>query len=231
VPTMTDALFMLRNLCRCATGQKLSAYVSMDTGPKKKDEIDGPRELHILILDNGRANVYADPEYREALRCIRCGACLNNCPIYRKVGGYPYGWAYSGPMGQVLTPLLLGLDRTRDLYHACTLCRNCCDVCPAGVMHTRLLRRHRRKNRERDPVFGGGGLPRSQEAGFRLFAAAAATPALWRALSGAARIVVNRRSKGKVVRQILGKSEGWLASRDLPRIGRPTFNEWYRKKG
>jgi L-lactate dehydrogenase complex protein LldF len=230
VPTMADAVFMLRNLCRSATGQLLSAYVSMDTGPRKTDEIDGPSELHIIILDNGRSNVYADPEYRDALRCIRCGACLNSCPIYRKVGGYPYGWAYSGPMGQMLTPLLLGLDRTRDLYYACTLCRNCCDVCPAGVNHTRLLRRHRRKNREKDKLFRGGGVTCQEEAGFRLFATAAATPALWRALAGAARIVVNRKSRGNVVRQILGKSEGWLASRDLPKVGRPTFNEWYRKE-
>ncbi len=188
-----------------------------------------PDELHIVILDNGRADIYADQEYRAALQCIRCGACLNNCPVYRKVGGYAYGWAYSGPMGQMLTPLLLGLAQTRDLYHACTLCRNCQEVCPAGVPHVRLLRRHRRKNREKDLALNGAGLAKTKEAGYRLFAAAASRPVLWRALTAVARMAINRKAEENIVRQILGKSEGWLESRDLPAVGRPTFNEWYRK--
>ena len=229
VPTMVEALHVLRCLCRSATGQRLGAYVSMDTGPKKINEVDGPSELHIVILDNGRSKIFADPEYRAALQCIRCGACLNNCPVYRKVGGYAYGWAYSGPMGQVLTPLLLGLSCTRNLYEACTLCRNCTDVCPGGVPHTLLLRRHRSKNREKDKEFGGAGLSFSREAGFRLFATAATNPLLWRAMTAGTRVVVNRQSRDGVIRQILGKSEGWLAARDLPSMGRPTFKEWYQK--
>jgi len=125
VPTMKDALHLIRLLCRNCTGQKLSAYVSMDSGPKKKDEIDGPEELFIVIVDNGRSKIYQDIKARDALRCIRCAACLNICPVYRQVGGYAYGWAYSGPMGQVVNPLLLGLDRTQELYRATTLCGAC----------------------------------------------------------------------------------------------------------
>lgn len=229
VATMEDAVFLLRTLCRSCTGQLLSAYVSMDTGPKRQDEIDGPSELHIIILDNGRSRIFEDPVYREALRCIRCGACLNHCPIYTKIGGYPYGWAYSGPMGQVLSPLLLGLSQTTDLYESCTLCRKCVDICPGGVSHTRLLQRHRQKNREKDPVFHGAGLKKSQEAFYRTFATAAVKPWLWHALIRAARIAANRNAEDGMIRDVFGKSEGWLASRDLPRIGRPTFNEWYKK--
>ena len=229
VPTMKEALFMLRTLCRSATGQKLGAYVSMDTGPKKQEEIDGPSELHIVILDNGRSTIYEDATYREVLQCIRCGACLGNCPIYGKIGGYSYGWAYSGPMGQALTPLLLGLDRTKDLYYSCTLCRTCRDVCPAGLHHPRLLRRHRQKQREKDPVFHGSGLNVREEIGLQGFALAAATPTLWRSAIRAARLAINRKSHGGIIREVLGKSEGWLASRDLPCIGSPTFNEWFRK--
>ena len=101
VPTMKDAMHMMRILGRNCSGQKISAYVSMDSGPKKEGEIDGPEELIIVIVDNGRSRIYQDPQAREALRCIRCAACLNICPVYRQVGGYAYGWVYSGPMGQV----------------------------------------------------------------------------------------------------------------------------------
>jgi L-lactate dehydrogenase complex protein LldF len=97
VPTMEDALHMLRLLCRNCTGQRLSAYISMDSGPKKEGEIDGPEELIIIIVDGGRTKIDQDVKSREALRCIRCAACLNICPVWRTVGGYAYGFAYSGP--------------------------------------------------------------------------------------------------------------------------------------
>ena len=139
VPTLEDALHLVRLLCRNCTGQKLSVYVSMDNSPKKGDEMDGPEELIIVIVDNGRSKIYQDKIAREAMRCIRCGACLNSCPVYRQIGGYAYGWAYSGPMGQVLNPLLLGLERTQDLYRATTLCGACKGVCPAGIDHPSLF--------------------------------------------------------------------------------------------
>ncbi|MFP4477197.1 MAG: lactate utilization protein B [Desulfatibacillaceae bacterium] len=230
VPTMEDAMFLLRTLCRSATGQHLGAYVSMDTGPKKDSELDGPEELHVIILDNGRTRIYADPEYREALQCVRCGACLNFCPIYRKIGGYPYGWAYSGPMGQVLSPLLLGLDKTRDLYQACTMCRTCKVVCPGGISHPALLRKHRTKNREKDATFSGAGLGAAGEARFRTFALAAAHPGAWRSMVRLGRAALNRGEHDGVVSSVLGKSGGWFEKRDLPALARPTFNQWYRMK-
>jgi len=99
VPSMQDAMHLLRLLCRNGTGQRITSYVSMDSGPRKDGEVDGPEELFIIILDNGRSAFYGDPQAREALRCIRCGACMSGCPVYGKIGGYPYGWVYSGPIG------------------------------------------------------------------------------------------------------------------------------------
>ncbi|ACL05111.1 protein of unknown function DUF162 [Desulfatibacillum aliphaticivorans] len=229
LPTMEEAMMVLRNLPRSATGQLISAYVSMDTGPKKAEETDGPEELHIIILDNGRSKVYADPTYRQALQCIRCGACLNFCPIYRKVGGYSYGWAYSGPMGQVLSPMLLGLDKTKDLYHSCTLCKHCKSVCPGGVEHPKILLTHRARNREKDPQFHGAGAPASLEARYRAFALAASRPKVWNVMVRAARTALNQKKQGGMVKELFGKPEGWFASRDLPPMGRPTFNQWIKE--
>ena len=229
VPTMEEALMVLRNLPRSATGQLISAYVSMDTGPKKAEEADGPEELHIIILDNGRSKVYADPTYRQALQCIRCGACLNFCPIYRKIGGYSYGWAYSGPMGQVLSPMLLGLDKTKDLYHSCTLCKHCKSVCPGGVDHPKILLTHRARNREKDPRFHGAGAARAIEARYRGFAAAAARPVLWNTMVRVVRTALNQTKQGAMVKELFGKPQGWFAARNLPPVGRPTFSQWYKE--
>ncbi len=159
IPTMKDALHMVRLLCRNCTGQRLSVYVSMDSGPKKKDEIDGPEELYIVIVDNGRSKIYQDAKAREALRCIRCGACLVACPVWRQIGGYAYGWAYSGPMGQVLNPMLLGLEKTQELYRASTLCGACKSFCPVGIDHPSLFLYYRAKDVLGDPKFQERGPP------------------------------------------------------------------------
>ncbi len=148
VPTLGDAMHLLRVLCRSCTGQPITVYATLDNGPRRPGELDGPEELHVVILDNGRSKAFQDPVIREVLRCIRCGACLNACPVYGKIGGYPYGWAYSGPMGQVLNPALLGLASTSDLYGACTLCQKCKTICPAGVDHPKVLLYYRQKSVE-----------------------------------------------------------------------------------
>ncbi|MBI9076050.1 MAG: lactate utilization protein [Desulfatibacillum sp.] len=229
VPTMAEAMMVMRNLTRSATGQMASAYASMDTGPKKAEEADGPEELHIIILDNGRSKVYTDPTYRQALQCIRCGACLNFCPIYRKVGGYSYGWAYSGPMGQVLSPMLLGLDKTRDLYHSCTLCKQCKTICPGGVEHPKILLTHRARNREQNVPFHGAGVSPVIEARYRGFAAAALRPAVWNTMVRVVRTTLNQSKQGSMIKELFGKPQGWFATRDLPPIGRPTFGQWYKE--
>ncbi|MGZ9033785.1 MAG: lactate utilization protein B, partial [Rhodospirillales bacterium] len=127
VPTLEDATTILRVLARSATGQDMSVYTTFATGPKRAEDLDGPSELHVLLLDNGRSRMLGN-EFREMLRCIRCGACINHCPIYAAVGGHAYGWVYSGPMGAVLIPNLIGMDEAGNLPNASTLCGRCKEV-------------------------------------------------------------------------------------------------------
>ena len=139
VPSMEDLGIMLRLLIRSATGQWLSSYVSTITGPRHADEEDGPEEFHLVIVDNGRSRLLADPELRESLYCLRCGACLNACPVYRKVGGHAYGWVYPGPIGAVISPMLTGLSDAKDLPNASSLCGACREVCPVKINIPRML--------------------------------------------------------------------------------------------
>jgi len=132
VPTLEDLMLLLQMLTRSATGQKLSTYVSLISGPARPGDPDGPEELHLILLDNGRSQIIADG-YTEVLCCIRCGACLNSCPVYREIGGHAYGWVYSGPIGAVVTPLLQGLPHARELPGASSLCGACRDVCPVQI--------------------------------------------------------------------------------------------------
>jgi L-lactate dehydrogenase complex protein LldF len=137
--TLEDAADVLRVLPRSATGQRMSSYVSVLTGPQKAGESDGAREMHLVILDNGRAEVLADPVLREALACFRCGACLNSCPVYQTIGGHAYGSVYSGPIGTLLTSLLRPADEARDLPYGCTLCGACARTCPLSINHPKLM--------------------------------------------------------------------------------------------
>jgi len=146
--SLEDAADILRVLPRSATGQKMSSYVSVLTGPRRVGEADGARESHLVILDNGRSAVLADPLLREALLCFRCGACLNSCPVYQTIGGHAYGSVYSGPIGALLSSLLLPPEDTRDLPFGCTLCGACKRTCPLGIDHPKLLLRLRERGLE-----------------------------------------------------------------------------------
>ncbi len=225
VENMADALHLVRVLCRSCTGQKLSAYVSMDSGPKKENEIDGPEELFIVIVDNGRWNFYDDSQSREALKCIRCGTCLNICPVYTKVGGYPYGWAYSGPMGQVLTPLLLGLDRTKDLYHACTQCGACSEVCPGGIDHPKMLHEFRiRQTRIRPRIsFKKNDIIDFFE--FALWEKMVVHPSLWKLGVTMSRSATRQKNAVRMLKKTNGPVKNWTQSRTMPQIARKTFHE------
>ncbi len=228
VPTMRDAMHLLRLLCRNCTHQKISAYVSMDSGPKKADEIDGPEELFIVIVDNGRSKFYANLQAREALRCIRCGACMYQCPIYMKIGGYPYGWAYSGPMGQVLNPLLLGLDKTQHLYHACTLCNNCSTICPGGIDHPSMFLSYRAQ--EAAGRFEGARRPRSEKGFMKAFTWATKRAWRWNFGIKGTRPFINRYARDGVIGKMTTAFEGWFRSRDLPAVAKKSFHERMKKK-
>jgi len=139
IPSFKHLGLFLMLLIRSATGQKISTYISLITGPKKKGETDGPKEFHLVLLDNGRTKILSNSHTRESLYCLRCGACLNICPVYRKVGGHSYGWVYSGPIGAIINPQLQGIDKYPDLPFASSLCGACKDVCPVKIDFPKVL--------------------------------------------------------------------------------------------
>jgi L-lactate dehydrogenase complex protein LldF len=150
VPDWESLTVLLRLLARSATGQKLTTYTSFVTGPRREEGEGGPRELHVVLLDNGRSRILRDEVARETLKCIRCGCCLNVCPVYKSVGGYAYGWFISGPIGAIFTPQMLGTKAARELPYASSLCGACVDVCPVKIPITKILLHLRRRVAEGD---------------------------------------------------------------------------------
>src|SRR5947209_9784317 len=148
VPTLEDVSTLLRVLARSATGQDMSVYTTLSTGPRRGDDPDGPAEYHVVILDNGRSAMLGG-EFEDMLRCIRCGACMNHCPIFGAIGGHAYGWVYPGPMGAVLTPALIGVDLAGNLPNASTFCGRCQEVCPVRIPLPRMMRDWREREFER----------------------------------------------------------------------------------
>ncbi|HEU0303907.1 MAG TPA: LutB/LldF family L-lactate oxidation iron-sulfur protein [Gaiellaceae bacterium] len=199
VASLSDLALMLRLLARSATGQRLSTYTTLITGPRRAGERDGPDELHVVILDNGRSRL-AGGRYREMLACIRCGACLNVCPVYRKTGGAAYGPVYSGPMGAVLVPLLAGLEHASDLPHASSLCGACADACPVKIPLHELLLELRRDLAE------DGVAPLRERLAFRLWSWAWSSPAGYRVSTRLARY-------GR-------PGKAWRSGRTFPKLGR-----------
>jgi len=216
VPTLEDASTMLRLLARSATGQATETYTTLTTGPRRADDPDGPAEYHVVLVDNGRTRMLGG-EFREMLRCIRCGACMNHCPVYEAVGGHAYGWVYPGPMGAVLTPLFNGLDSTRDLPNACTLNGRCADVCPVKIPLPDLLRKLR------DRQFERGLTPPVMRAGLATWSWMARRPRLYHALEriGARALAWLGGRRGRV--GWLPFAGGWTSVRDLPAPQGQTF--------
>ena len=174
IPSLADLPTFIRLLPRSATGQSITSYVSVITGTRKPGEATGAKELHIVLLDNGRTEILSG-ECREILKCIRCGACMNVCPVYRTVGGHSYGWTYPGPMGIVLTTLLTGMAKSHPLVDASTLCGACVEVCPVRIPLVDLFLKLRgRRVRE------GFSQP-MEKRGMRVFGKVAASPALFSA--------------------------------------------------
>lgn len=225
LPTLKDALHMLRLVSRNCTGQHIGAYASMDTGPKKNEEMDGPDELHIIILDNGRSRLYQNTQTRQALQCIRCGGCLNICPVFGIIGGFPYGWVYSGPMGQLLTPLLLGLSGCHDHIWACTGCGACKENCPAGIDHPRVLHYLRDREVKGDKSLDAVSPPFTEDMAYKTFALIASNPALWKLTSKIMRTILNRKAQNGRLIQGPGPLADWLEGRDFPEMTQKTFHE------
>ncbi len=224
VPTLEDATTILRVLARSATGQDMSVYTTFCTGPKRDGDLDGPENFHVVLLDNGRTKMLGS-EFHDMLRCIRCGACLNHCPVYKAIGGHAYGWVYSGPMGAVLIPNLIGLDEASHLPNASTLCGKCEEVCPVRIPLPRMLRALRRRQfeQEKSPAAGRFML--------KSWAFLASRPWLYRL---AVTPVINAlaalgRTRGRFRR--LPFAGGWTALRDLPAPEGGTFvSSWHKKR-
>ena len=222
VSSWEDASVVLEVLARSATGQHLSVYTNVVTGPRREGDHDGPEEVHVVILDNGRSDILAGPT-AEILACIRCGACLNVCPVFRSVGGHAYGAVYSGPVGSIVTPGLQGMDPWWDLPYASTLCGACEDVCPIRIQIPSMLLELRRQ------AASDGRLPGWLEAGMRRYARTAASPDKWaRAKKWASRLSAPFSSAGWI-RRIPGPGRGWTEYRDFPRPAKESFGEWWAK--
>ena len=221
IPSMTDLMVFLAILARSATGQKLSVYTTLVRGPRRSGEVDGPEEFHLILMDNGRSRQIAGA-LREALYCLRCGACLNVCPVYRQIGGHAYGETYPGPIGILLTAMLKGDRAVKDLAHASSLCGACQEVCPVGIDIPRMLiaLRHR-LDRERIAPLG-------ERLMFRIFGRVLASPALFRLGAALGRLAQRPFVRDGRLRSLPLLFGRWTRSRDLPPLARRTFSERWK---
>jgi len=218
LPRLEDLSAFLQLTTRAATGAPIGNYVSLLQGPRRNDEPHGPDELHVVLVDNGRTRLLADERAWEALRCVRCGACLNICPVYRQTGGHAYGWAYSGPIGAILAPAYLGLEEAMPLPFASSLCGACADVCPVRIPIPDLLVYWRERAVE------AGLTGRTEAAGMRAYAAAAERPALF----GAAKHLLRHLpwEMGGRALPVLGH---WTDERTAPPPSRRSFSSLWKE--
>jgi L-lactate dehydrogenase complex protein LldF len=224
IPTLEDFATLMRLLPRSATGQPISNYISFFTGPRRPGDRDGPEHMYFVLVDGGRTNLVGT-DMQEMLRCIRCGACMNHCPVYKTVGGHAYGWVYPGPMGSVLTPSYVGLENALDLPHAATLCNQCGVVCPVKIPLPELLRKLREKQVDR------GLRPWTERAGLRLWAWAALHPRAYAfGTRWAARYLRLLGGGRERIRRLPLAGRGWTEMRDFPAPQGRTFRELYRAR-
>ncbi|MEL6299026.1 MAG: LutB/LldF family L-lactate oxidation iron-sulfur protein [Pseudomonadota bacterium] len=224
VPTLEDVTSLLRLLARSATGQEFSTYTTFSTGPKRDADPDGPEAYHVILLDNGRSEMLAG-EMREVLRCIRCGACMNHCPVYNAVGGHAYGWVYPGPIGSVLTPALIGVKDAGHLPNASTFCGRCEQVCPMKIPLPKLMRHHR------EAEFDAADTPWQQRMGLKVWASFAKRPRLYHLASRFAIAGLSALSFGRGAFKRLPLAGGWVRDRDFPAPQKRTFQQlWSESK-
>jgi L-lactate dehydrogenase complex protein LldF len=228
VEKLSDVPPLLRLLTGSATGQAITTYVNMISAPRKSDEKDGPREVHLVILDNGRSRMLADPEFRQTLLCIRCGTCLNHCPVYVRIGGHAYGHVYPGPIGKILTPQMEGLQRAGVLATASSLCGACGEVCPVQIPIPDLIRRLRNESYDQDgsAVVAGGGYKKNL-----------AETLVWKGWELANRSplinAIGTRLAGKIGKRMpkIGPLKQWTRVRTSPKVARCSLHERVRKEG
>ncbi|UTA48365.1 LutB/LldF family L-lactate oxidation iron-sulfur protein [Simiduia sp. 21SJ11W-1] len=224
VQWLQDVPPLLSLLTRSATGQPITTYFNMISGPRKGDEKDGPEQVHLVLLDNGRSQAYADEELRKTLQCIRCGACMNHCPVYTRIGGHAYGTTYPGPIGKIISPHLLGLEATQDLPTASSLCGACEEVCPVRIPIPKLLQRLRAESQSPQSLAmqgAGASYSRLEASIWTLWSWACVHPRVYRI--------------GSMMAARFRKCIGWLPSawktgRTMPIPAARTFHERYRQR-
>lgn len=231
IPRLEDLAVFLRLLPRSASGQKMSSYVSFISGVKTSPIDEGPEELHVVILDNGRVDILANEHLRESLYCIRCGACLNTCPVYQKIGGHAYGWIYPGPIGALLTPQLVGRERAENLPFASSLCGACREVCPIKINIPDMLLHLRHEIKEDAAARVPAPARASNRLGRRLEALGVKA---WRAAMNTRRRYERSARMARLAQSALGNESmlfnRWTATRDLPPMAPRSFREEWESR-
>jgi L-lactate dehydrogenase complex protein LldF len=220
IPRLQDLPVFLKLLARAATGQTLSVYTTLITGPRRDGELDGPEELHLVLLDNGRSKILATP-YRESLQCIRCGACLNACPVYRRIGGHAYGGVYAGPIGSILTPLYDSVRDNPHLPHASSLCGACQAACPVRINIPRMLIGLRELQHHAKPNH-------MERLAYRVWLEVLQRPWLYRLTLRAVRLFLRPQAKGGWLVKLPGAGAGWTSVRDFPAPAARSFRERWK---
>jgi L-lactate dehydrogenase complex protein LldF len=223
VPTIEDCTSLLRVLARSATGQDFSVYTTFSTGARRPGDLDGPEEYHVVLLDNGRSAMIGT-EFQDMLRCIRCAACMNHCPVYGAVGGHAYGWVYPGPMGAVLTPGLIGVREAGHLPNASTFCGKCESVCPVRIPLPKLMRHWREREFERHLI------PAATRSNMAIWGFFARRPLLYRYATRAVAVMLGwlGRRRGRFTKMPF--AAGWTDARDLPAPEGDTFFARYARE-
>jgi L-lactate dehydrogenase complex protein LldF len=223
VPTLEDVATLMRLLPRSATGQSISNYVDILTGVKGPGEFHGAEHMYFIVVDSGRSAVLGS-DVKDALRCIRCGACMNHCPVYQNIGGHAYGWVYPGPIGAILTPMYVGLENALDLPHASTMCNQCGVVCPVKIPLPDLQRKLRDKEFERHLR------PWHERAALKTWAWFARHPVLYGFASQIGiRLLRVLADRNGMIRK-LPFGSGWTDERDMPAPAGRTFRELYKAR-
>ena len=228
VPTWDDLEVYLQLLPRSSTAERMNPYTSLWTGVTPGD---GPREFHLVLVDNGRTDVLADEVGRQALNCIRCSACLNVCPVYERTGGHAYGSTYPGPIGAILTPMLRGLEQAGSLPYASSLCGACYEVCPVKINIPEVLVHLRRREVEHEArAAGRTGRLAPEPVAMRAMARVFASRRLYEAAQRSGRLAQWPLVRDGKIRRLPGPLSGWTAARDLTPLPRESFRDWWRKR-
>ena len=230
VPSAADLSAMLRILIRSATGQRISCYVTMVNGPRAQDEEDGPDEFHLVIMNNGRDRLLRDESLREALNCIRCGACMNSCPVYRKVGGHSYGWVYPGPIGSIVSPVFTGLKEGHKLPAASSLCGACHEACPVKINIPRILLELRSQTAQGDPDPTQRASSFGERVTWKAWRQGMMSRTRFEAGSTVGKIATAPLQRDGWLSKVPPPISGWTASRDFPAPAPKSFGKLFAER-